>query len=127
MPKGIYKKSPQHIAKLKKHLVNFEKGEDKRRFGKGLVKELNPAWNGGTSFLPYTLDWTQTLRRSIRERDKYQCKMCGIPQGDRVLDIHHIDYSKDNCSPNNLVSLCRKCHMKTNHNRENWIKFFSRN
>lgn len=32
----------------------------------------------------------------------------------------------NNCNPNNLIALCRKCHMKTNFNRDYyktlWVK-----
>jgi len=85
---------------------------------------LNNLWRGGISFEPYTINWTQTLKRSIRERDKYTCQICGNLQGDWVFDIHHIDYDKKNCNPENLIMLCRPCHAKTNHNRGYWIKYF---
>jgi hypothetical protein len=81
-------------------------------------------WLGGKSFEPYTTDWTKTLRRAIRERDYYTCQVCKEPQGDRAPSIHHIDYNKNNCNPNNLVSLCLGCHMRTNYNRDSWIKYF---
>jgi len=38
--------------------------------------------------------------------------------------VHHIDYSKNNCSHNNLITLCKVCHTKTNYNRNYWqLKF----
>ncbi|NQU99405.1 MAG: HNH endonuclease [Parcubacteria group bacterium] len=40
------------------------------------------------------------------------------------LSIHHIDYNKQNNNPNNLISLCRKCHVKTNFNRNYWKYYF---
>jgi 5-methylcytosine-specific restriction endonuclease McrA len=86
--------------------------------------EKNYCWKGGISFLPYTLDWTETLKKSIRERDRYICRLCLEPQGERVLAVHHIDYNKKNCDPNNLISLCQKCHSKTNHNRNYWTNYF---
>jgi hypothetical protein len=67
---------------------------------------------------PYSIDWTASLRRSIRERDRYTCQLCGDLQSDKAFDVHHIDYNKQNCDPNNLVTLCHPCHMKTNNNRE---------
>lgn len=73
----------------------------------------------------YSLDWTKTLRRCIRERDRYVCKVCGEIQTDKIFDIHHIDYDKKNCNPNNLITLCRKCHMKTNYNRDYWANYFN--
>ena len=37
---------------------------------------------------------------------------------------HHIDYDKNNLDPKNLISLCKSHHMKSNYNRETYIKFF---
>jgi len=76
-------------------------------------------------FKPYTTDWTNTLKRSIRERDKYICRLCGKLQGDRAFDVHHIDYDKKNCDPNNLITLCKNCHTKTSHNRKYWSKILN--
>ena len=81
-------------------------------------------WRGGVSFEPYTIDWTATLRRSIRERDKYICQLCGIIQGDRAYCIHHIDYDKKNCNPDNLITLCVRCNPKVNFNRKYWTQYF---
>lgn len=87
-------------------------------------------YNGGRSFEPYTIDWTDTLKRSIRERDKYICQICGktqieeLEEVERKLPIHHINYDKKNCNPDNLITLCHKCHPKTNNNRSYWIKYF---
>lgn len=80
----------------------------------------HPNWQGGTSFEPYIIDWTETLRQSIRERDHYTCQICGMPQSDKAYCVHHIDYDKKNCNPNNLITLCRSCHTKTNTKREYW-------
>lgn len=86
----------------------------------------SPLWRGGISFEPYTTDWTETLRRSIRERDNYTCQMpgCNKQQGDITFPVHHIDYNKSNSNPNNLVTLCRSCHTKTNYNREYYTALF---
>ena len=82
-------------------------------------------WRDGKSQELYTIDWTETLKRSIRERDNYVCQECSKQQGDIALDVHHIDYNKDNCNPNNLITLCRSCHSKTNFNPEYWIDRFN--
>jgi hypothetical protein len=52
--------------------------------------------------------------------------MCGVPETEckSKLAIHHIDYFKQNISQFNLISLCKRCHTKTNFNREHWKKFF---
>lgn len=45
-------------------------------------------------------------------------------QLNKKLNIHHIDYNKNNSNPNNLISLCVNCHMITNGNRKYWTKVF---
>jgi hypothetical protein len=75
----------------------------------------------------YSVDWTNSLRISIRERDHYTCQLCGEKQGDRAFSVHHIDYNKQNCDPVNLITLCGHCHSKTNlNNREYWIEYFKK-
>jgi hypothetical protein len=87
-------------------------------------KEQCYFWKGGISFKPYSLDWTRTLRRSVRERDHYTCQICGNLQDEVAFNVHHIDYNKDNCNPDNLITLCDSCHGKTNVDREYWIEYF---
>ncbi len=81
-------------------------------------------WQGGISYEPYGKDWTNSLKRSIRERDNYVCRMCSDIQNEITFVVHHIDYDKKNNNPTNLITLCRKCHNKTNTRRENWKKYF---
>ena len=79
---------------------------------------------GGKSFEPYSLGWTNTLKKEIRQRDNYTCQLCGCRQEDTTHLVHHIDYNKKNCNPDNLITLCRSCHTKTNTNRDYWLQFF---
>ena len=108
MPPGIYIRSKEHnqnisnALKGKKRppfskewiekLSNANKGirhskEHRRKLSEGrkgkpcpyVQGEKNHFWHGGTSFEPYGLDWTKTLRRSIRERDhcaEVLCRHC---------------------------------------------------
>ena len=83
-------------------------------------------WRGGIKY-PYSQDWTNTLKEAIRQRDKYRCQICSIKQEEmsEKLAVHHIDYSTTNCDPDNLISLCRSCHAKTNYKREKWQHFLT--
>jgi len=83
--------------------------------------EKSNTWQGGISYEPYSIDWTETLKRSIRERDHYICQLCNL-YGNTV---HHIDYDKKNCNPNNLITLCRSCNGKVNFNRNYWQEYFN--
>lgn len=102
--------------------------ETKLKTSIAMIGENNPSWNGGISKLPYTQDWTEDLKDAIRKRDGYRCQLCTIHQSEleEKLHVHHVDYDKENCSPENLTSLCRPCHMKTNWEREKWGLFFKK-
>jgi len=80
----------------------------------------NPAWKGGISCEPYCDAWAdKEYKESIKERDGYQCLNpdCLI-KNPNDLTIHHIDYNKKNCHPNNLITLCRSCNSRANKDRE---------
>lgn len=93
--------------------------EWKKKLSLALIGERNPRWRGG-SRVSYAPGWTKIVRRAIRERDFYKCKLCGIPQNGSAHHIHHIDYDKRNNNPDNLITLCVGCHSRTNQDRETW-------
>lgn len=120
-----YKHSKESLEKMSKsHLGSKRTLETRKKIGDAQRGEKNHQWKGGISNTPYTVDWTITLKRSIRERDGYQCMVCLNNQGDRAFSVHHIDYDKTNCNPNNLITLCPHCHTKTNSNRVFWEEYF---
>lgn len=86
----------------------------------------HPAWKGGSSFLPYPPEWTRKLKEQIRVRDERKCQLCKTSEENngKRLDVHHIDYIKNNLNPRNLISLCSPCHFKTSNNRSYWIELF---
>lgn len=90
----------------------------------------------------YHQDWRDVIRPMILKRDQYKCRQCGIrhktrvyrqskggyqicdefienwakEQGKKVftvfLQVAHIDQNKKNNKPENLMSLCPRCHSK---------------
>lgn len=85
-------------------------------------------WRGGISFEPYSDDFTRQLKETIRLRDGYRCQLCGAPEieNNAKLSIHHINYDKKDCRPYNLISLCKKCHIKVNFHRAKWTIYFKK-
>jgi len=96
--------------------------EIRRKISEAQTGEKSRFWKGGISFLPYSSDWTRALKKAIRKRDNYTCQICG--KWEEKCSVHHIDYNKKNCNPENLIALCRSCHTKTNMDREKWKSFF---
>lgn len=136
-----YWKNKHHSEKTKRKISESEKGKKVPESVRNKIKQSSigkkcpwarnnpqifkkgkkhPFWQGGKSFEPYTTDWTETLRRSIRERDNYICQLCN--QYGNV--VHHIDYEKKNCDPNNLITLCNSCNLKVNGSRNYWTDYF---
>lgn len=90
----------------------------------------------------YPENWVDTIRPGILKRDNYKCKHCGIkhrvyvlvdssgnytliskdeyleykPFGANTyriyLQVAHVDNIKSNCNPENLITLCPRCHNK---------------
>jgi len=124
---SIYQKSRSRGTSWNKGKTGVYSEATKEQIRKSVTKVVKRGeqchfWRGGTWHNPYSTDWTRTLRRSIRERDHYTCQLCGELQGDYAFDVHHVDYNKLNCNPENLITLCRTCHSKTNMKRGDWKK-----
>lgn len=113
-----------HSKKVKLQMSLNNSGKKNPNYGNGdkIKGDKNPNWRGGRRQSKYSRIWTRIFRQSIRERDNHTCQICKL--NNNHLDVHHIDYNKLNCDIKNLISLCKKCHSKTNGNREYWINFF---
>lgn len=85
-PKPGYKQSAEHVEKRK-------------RWG-----DEHHAWTGEST-------GDKNGRKRARARvDAEKCEFCGDDQA--RIDVHHIDGNTSNNSVENLVALCRKCHMR---------------
>lgn len=132
MPYGEKTKELWENPTYRKSMIDIHKGRTSNAKGKhwrikDTSKMHHKPWNKITdeSLLIYSIDWTRTLRQSIRERDKYLCKICGEKAGDIAHSVHHIDYNKKNCDTKNLITLCQSCHLRTNQNRNYWVDYFN--
>lgn len=61
------------------------------------------------------------VRKEALKRDKFKCKKCGSKKN---LQVHHIKNWA--CYPtlreelDNLITLCKRCHLKINRSEEEW-------
>jgi 5-methylcytosine-specific restriction endonuclease McrA len=107
------------------HSAEFCKNISERQ-----MKSLNHNWKGGYSKGDYPEEFNDEFRELIRIRDSYLCQNCNklqeenLIETNRILSVHHIDYNKKNCDPNNLISLCLSCHAKTSSNRRYYEQYF---
>jgi hypothetical protein len=89
--------------------------------------ENHPYWKENSEKKYYGPGW-YSKRKEIRERDNYECRVCGKAQEEqnRKLSVHHIkpqtEFIREGFDPqedseiinheDNLVSLCESCHGK---------------
>jgi len=119
----------KHIPRNEEWCKNISKslsGNPKNIGTLGKKGPLSATWKGGKSFEPYCNMFNESFKEWIRNKFNRKCYICGRSENinNKKLCVHHIDYNKKNCNPDNLTTLCRSCHIKTNFNRENWIEYF---
>jgi len=62
------------------------------------------------------------IKSIIKNREGHKCIMCDSNDN---LEVHHINYDKQDCSDSNLVTLCKRCHTLTHHERSFWEQVFT--
>ena len=82
-------------------------------------------WTGGDKGYPLE-EWIKA-REVALERDE---RVCMLDASHKFVhyknpDVHHIDGSKKNCTRENLICLCKKCHAKMQANLAYSIPFLS--
>ena len=128
-----------HSEETKKKLSEIKKGkkfslEHRRNLGKKRKGKNHYNWQGGKSFEPYGTEFDNYLKEFIKTRDGYRCQECFKHESElfskkgkpRKLACHHINYLKKDNQNENIISLCPKCHGKTNFKRKDWTKYFQK-
>lgn len=87
-----------------------------RWISENLIGVNSHGWRGGKSFEPYPSTFNKQFKQAIRERDNHTCTICKLTG----RDVHHINYVKDDTTPENCITLCKPCHGATGSNREYW-------
>jgi len=90
-------------------------------------------YKDGLGRLPYTTKFTQKLKNKIRKRDSFICQNseCKLTEEEhlkkynKVLEIHHINYDKENCNEYNLITLCKNCNVNASNQRDYWYAYYT--
>jgi len=94
--------------------------------------ENNPNWRGGIASEEYGPEFNSNLKEQIHKRDNYTCQISGMTEEEHIvvygelLSVHHIDYNKKNNNENNLISLSRESHSRTNGDRKYWTLYLKK-
>lgn len=130
-------------AEWRAKIGNANRGENNGYFGKKHTAEekdkislsqkgsLHWNWLGGISNNPYPREFTPELKLKIRTRDNFTCCLCGrtereeLEELNRVLCVNHINFDKNDCREENLNTLCQRCNIKINRDREYWTDYFN--
>jgi HNH endonuclease len=104
----------QHIGEANKK--NWETGTyDNIIFNNDNSGDRNPAWRGGAGNR-YPKEFNQSLRNFVKSRDNHVCQICGKDvYHSKLGHVHHIDGNRDHNIPDNLILICRSCHMDIHH------------
>lgn len=110
---------PEVVFKVSgKNNYNYGKPAWNRGYGDYIKGDRHPNWQGGISHEEYPEEF-YLIRPEILERDNYTCQKCNknhkelynVHKKDSII-VHHIDFNKNNNKENNLICLCRGCHMR---------------
>lgn len=100
--------------------------ESNRSRSRSLSGERHPNWQGGISNLPYPFGFNRKLRNQIKSRDGCRCQNPDCWGVTKKISVHHIDYDKNNCDPENLLVLCISCNSRANYRRGYWTETYYR-
>ena len=73
----------------------------------------------------YCDEWVdKKFKQMLIDRDKNKCQNLDCWRTNKYLVLHHVDYNKSNCHPDNLITLCNSCNSRANGNRDYHSKFY---
>lgn len=93
----------------------------------------SPAWKGGVTperqAIYSSQEWKNAVKK-VWKRDNATCQLCGKSQNehrDLKFHIHHLypfaDYERLRTNPDNLVLLCKDCHLFVHSKKNKELKF----
>ena len=124
--KQRYKDNPELIEKQRQIGLEVHNRPDViRRKSESMSGEKHHNWKGGIACEPYCKQWIDDeFKEWIKERDWYICQNPYCWGTSKRMALHHIDYNKKNCHPDNLIYICSSCNSRANKQRDYWTKLY---
>ena len=100
-------------------------------WGKSITGKNNVNYAHGEGYKRYPILFNNRLKLKIRERDGFKCQCCRITEKAHFkrfkenLHVHHIDYNKQNCKEDNLITTCKLCNVNANFDRDYWFAYYT--
>jgi hypothetical protein len=120
---------------MRKFGIEARPQSESLRLGGKVRGKNNPSWKGGTTperqRLYKTPEW-KALVLAVWTRDGFKCQRCGVGNVSRTnrLHAHHIgtwaEYPELRTDMNNLVTLCKNCHLWVHSNDNRHRRFLKK-
>ncbi|MGH2515415.1 MAG: FAD-dependent thymidylate synthase [Ktedonobacterales bacterium] len=129
-PVGSWTKGVTPWNKGKRYKPGWRHTEEaKQLFRQQKLGANNPQWRGGITPTAIQIrKGLKNLRPHVFARDTNRCRLCGNKS--KHLTVHHVlpvwarpDLTLD---INNMVTLCRPCHLKVNTREHLYVEYFGR-
>lgn len=120
------KQNSERMMGNKYGLGNKQSKEQRRNTSERMTGDKHPNWQGGISKQPYPFEFNRKLKNQIKSRDNHKCQNPGCWKTTECIHIHHIDYNKNNCCNNNLITICLSCNARANKNHEEWKQLYQK-
>lgn len=111
--------------------------DTRRKISASLLNKTGPLsrnWRGGVTPINNLLRKRNNYklwRKSVYDRDNYECQICGESKSGE-LQAHHIrkfsDFPEQRTNILNGITLCKKCHIgRVNSHEKDWESYFNFN
>lgn len=134
------KRRKNKIIKLRNKEYTYQEIADKYKISRQRIHQIITGYRSpliikkynknGKTIYERKLEGLDFLKEKIRRRDNHTCQECGKKwiEGTRRLDVHHKScipsqtdamVYKNNKNPDDLITLCHKCHLNIKAHRAN--------
>jgi hypothetical protein len=88
----------------------YEKCKSKKFFCSRKCQSLSQCYDSGIDYLSNYGNGNSLYRTNALKHYGSKCEQCGYDEYESILEVHHIDFDRNNNNIENLSVLCCRCH-----------------